>query len=67
VAVEGFIRKPPPSGTQFVELPMFKDPQQIVEEITSSNEEVETGTEDSTSEESTESPVRDEDFEYQSD
>ena len=43
-------------GTQLVELPTFKDPQPIFEEITSSNEE------DETSEEGTESLVWDEDF-----
>lgn len=50
VAVEGFIRKPLPAGTQLVELPMFKDPQPIAEEITSSDEEAEMQSKDSTSE-----------------
>lgn len=62
MAVVGFIRKPPPVGTQLVELSTFKDPQPIVEAITSSNAEAETKSEDSTSEENTESPIRDEDF-----
>ena len=56
------ISKPPLAGTQLVELPTFKDPQPIVEEITSSDEEAETESEDNTSEESTESLVRDEDL-----
>ena len=51
VAVEGFTRKPPLIGMQLVELPTFKDPQPIVEEITSLDEE------DETSEEGTESLV----------
>ena len=42
MAIEGFIRKPPSEGTQLVELPTFRDPQPIIEEITSSNKEVET-------------------------
>lgn len=57
VAVEGFISKPPLAGTQLVELPTFKDPQPIVEEITSLDEDVETESEDNTSEEGTESLV----------
>ena len=63
VAIEGFIGKPPPEGTQVIDLPTFKDPQPTVEDITSSDEEVETETEDNSSEEDTEDPVRDEDFE----
>ena len=66
VAVEGFIQKPPPAGTQPVDLPTFKNPQPIVEEILSSDEEVETQSEkveEDTSGESTESLVHDEDFE----
>ena len=63
VAIEGFIHKPPLEGMQLVELPTFRDPQPIVEEITSSNEETKTRFEDNNSEEDTENPVRDEDFE----
>ena len=59
VAIEGYISKPPPEGTQLVELPTFKDSQPIIEEITSLDEEAE----DNTSEEDIENPVRDEDFE----
>nr|POF16800.1 hypothetical protein CFP56_66199 [Quercus suber] len=62
VPVEGFISKPPLAGTKLVELPTFKDPQKIVEEITSLDEEVEIESEDNTSEESIESLIRDEDF-----
>lgn len=62
VVIEGFISKRPLMGTQLVELPTFKDPQPIVEEITSLDEEIETEYKDNTSEESTESLVRDEDF-----
>ncbi|KAK9988415.1 hypothetical protein SO802_028654 [Lithocarpus litseifolius] len=62
VVVEGFISKPLPEGTQLVELPTFKDPQSIVEEITSSDEEAEIESEDNTLEENTENPVLDEDF-----
>ena len=64
VAIEGFISKPPPEGTQVVKLPTFEDPQPvelptfenpqpIVEEITSSDEEAETYYEDNTLEEDT--------------
>ena len=66
VAVKGFIWKPPPVGTKFVDLPTFKDPQPTVEEIVSSNEEVETQSkeaEESTLGESTKSLVHDKDFE----
>ena len=49
-------------GMQLVELPTFKDPQSIVEEITSSDEETETESEDNTLEESTKSLVWDKDF-----
>ena len=63
VAIEGFIGKPPPEGTQVINLPTFKDPQPTVEDITSSDEEVETEIEDNSSKEDTEDPVRDEDFE----
>ena len=66
MAVEGFFRKPPKLGTQLVKLPTFKDPQPVVEEITSSDKEAKTESEkaeDSTSKENTKSPVRDEDFE----
>lgn len=42
VAVKGFIRKPPPAGMQLIELPTFKDPQPLIEEVLSSNKEVET-------------------------
>lgn len=63
MAIEGFIRKPSPEGTQVVELPTFKDPQLVVEEITSSDEEAEIEFEDNISEEDTENPVWDEDFE----
>ena len=58
MAVEGFISKPPPEGTQLVELPTFKDPQPIVEEITSSDAKAEIEFEDNTK-----NPIRDEDFE----
>ena len=57
MAIEGFIRKPSPEGTQVVELPTFKDPQLVVEEITSSDEEAEIEFEDNISEEDTENPV----------
>nr|POE65815.1 hypothetical protein CFP56_13900 [Quercus suber] len=63
VANEGFISKPPPEGTQLVELPTFKDPQPIIEEIISSDEEAKIESEDNTSEEDTENLVRDEGFE----
>ena len=63
MAIEGFIHKPPSEGTQLVELPTFKDPQPIVEEITSLDEETKTRSEDNYSEEDTENLVRDEDFE----
>ena len=74
VVIEGFIGKPPLEGTQAVELPTFKDPKPvelpafenpkpIIEEITSSNEEAKTETEDHTLEGDTEIPIRDEDFE----
>ena len=42
VAVEGFIWKPPPAGTQPVDLPTFKDPQLVAEEILSSDDEADT-------------------------
>ena len=41
VAVEGFIQKPPPTRTRLVELPFFKDPQSLAEEIISSYDETE--------------------------
>ena len=41
VAVEGFIRKSPPTRTLLVELPFFKDSQPLAEEIISSNDETE--------------------------
>ena len=74
LAIEGFISKPPPKGTQIVKLPTFKDPQPvelpapenpylIIEEITSLDEEGETNSEDTILEEDTENPVRDKDFE----
>jgi len=63
VAIEGFISEPPPEGTQLVELPTFKDPQLVVVEIISSDEEVEIEIEDNTSEENTENSVGDKDFE----
>ena len=74
VAIEGFIGKPPPKGTQVVELPTFKDPQPvelpnpenpqpIIEEITSLDEEDKTESEDIALEEDIENLVRDEDFE----
>ena len=74
LAIEGFISKPPPKGTQIVELPTFKDPQPvelpapenpylIIEEITSLDEEGETNSEDTILEEDIENPVRDKDFE----
>ena len=63
MAIEGFIRKPTLEGTQLVELPTFKEPQPIVEEVTSSNKEVEIEFENNTSEKDTENPIRDEDFE----
>ena len=74
VAIEGFIGKPPPEGTQVVELPTFKDPQPvelpnpenpqpIIEEITSLDEEDETESKDIALEEDIENLVRDEDFE----
>ena len=74
VAIEGFIGKPPPEGTQVVELPTFKDPQPvelpnpenpqpIIEEITSLDEEDETELEDIALEEDIENLVRDKDFE----
>ena len=63
IAIEGFISKPSQEGTQVVKLPTFKDPQLIVKDITSSDEEVDTEFEDNSSEEDTENPVRDKDFE----
>ena len=48
VAIEGFIRKPPPEGTQVVELPTFKGPQPVVEEITSLDKEAKTESENNT-------------------
>ena len=63
MAIEGFISEPPPEGTQLVELSTFKDPQLVVVEIISSDEEAETKIEDNTSEENTENPVGDKDFE----
>ena len=42
VAIKGFIRKPPPTGTQAVDLPTFKDPQPVAEVISSSDNKVET-------------------------
>ena len=63
VAIEGFIRKPPLEGTQLVELPTFRDPQPIVEEITSLYEETETELKDNTLEEDTKNLIRDDDFE----
>ena len=63
MAIEGFISEPPPKGTQLVELPTFKDPQLVVVEIISSDKEAEIEIEDNTSEENTENPVEDEDFE----
>ena len=63
MVIEGFISEPPPEGTQLVELSTFKDPQLVVVEIISSDEEAETKIEDNTSEENTENPVGDKDFE----
>ena len=63
MAIEGFISEPHLEGTQLVELPTFKDPQPVVEEITSLDEKVETESEDNTSEENIENPDEDEDFE----
>lgn len=73
VAIKGFISKPLPELTQAVELPTFKypqpidlpaseNPQPIIEEITSLKVETKTKNEDYILEESTENPVRDEDF-----
>ena len=65
-AVEGFIRKPHPAGTQPVDLPTFKDPHPVVEEILSSDDEANTQSEENEEDilrESIESLVHDEDFE----
>ena len=67
-SIEGFEGKPPLKGTQVVKLPTFKDPkpielpahenpQLIIEEITSSEEEEETESEDIALEEDTENTV----------
>nr|POE98567.1 hypothetical protein CFP56_59491 [Quercus suber] len=66
IVVEGFIQKPPHAGTQPVDLPTFKDPQLIAEEILSLNEEADIQSEENEEDifgESTESLVHDEDFE----
>lgn len=74
IAIEGFISKPPFEGTQIVKLPTFSNPnpvepsvpehhQPITEEIISSDEEKKADSEDTISEEDTEKPVQDEDFE----
>ena len=46
-----------------IDLPTFKDTQPTVEDITSSDEEVDREFEDNSLEEDTENPVRDKDFE----
>ena len=67
-SIEGFEGKPPLKGTQVVKLPTFKDPkpiklpahenpQLIIEEITSSEEEEETKSEDIALEEDTENTI----------
>ena len=63
MAIEGFVHKPPLKGTQLVELPIFRDPQPVVEEITSLYEEIETKLKDNTLEEDTKNLVQDDDFE----
>lgn len=66
VAVEGFIRKPPPAGTQLVELLTLQETHPVVEEVASLDDKAETQSkevEEESKEESTESLVWDEDFE----
>ena len=66
VVIEGLIQKPPPTEAQPVELPIFTDPQPLIEEVISSNDKLESqseGTEEETQEESIESLIHDEDFE----
>ena len=66
VAIEGFIRKPPPTGTQLVELPTLQETQPLVEEVLSLDNEVKAQSEEveeETEEESTIGLVCDEDFE----
>lgn len=65
VAIEGFIRKPPPTGTQLVELPTLTETQPSVKEVISLNDEVEDQSEEveeEIKEENTESLVYDENF-----
>ena len=66
VAIEGFIRRPPFADTQLVELPTLQETHPMVEEVASSDDEVEAQfkeIEEETEEESTESLVWDKDFE----
>ena len=66
VAVEGFIQKPPPVGTQLMELPTLTETQHLVEEVISSDNVVKAQSkeiEEEFEEESIESLLHDEDFE----